>query len=155
MGCRDANCTGYEGAIPESWNTLTHKIIGPAMEVHTRLEPGLPECVYERAMVIELRLRGLTVEQQVRFNVQYKGQLVGEQVVDLLVARLVVLELKSIEAVPNVHLAKLMGYLHVSDMPLGLLINFHVLLLKDGIFRRMNPRSSTFKNQSPAPCISS
>lgn len=140
--------TGFEGDVPAEWNAITHRIIGAAIEVHRGLEPGLPEAVYERALLSEFRRCGLRASEQVRFEVKYKGEGVGALTIDLLVEDLVVVELKSVETVNEVHLAQLMGYLHISHKPLGLLINFHVVRLREGVFRRINARA--LRPQSPA-----
>lgn len=135
------NCTGFEGRVPEAWNGITRRIIGAAIEVHRHLEPGMPEVIYERALMSEMRRQGLCAIQQARFDVRYKDESVGQQILDLVVEDHVAVELKAVEAVSDLHLAQLMGYLHASGLPLGLLINFNVPLLKDGVFRRINVRS--------------
>lgn len=120
------------------WNGVTRQVIGAAIEVHTALGPGLPEKMYEDAMMVELPLRGLRVERQKAVQVQFKGRRLSPMVIDILVNEMVVLELKAIDKVPEVHLAKLVSYLRCARLPLGLLINFNVVRVKDGIFRRAN-----------------
>lgn len=129
--------------LPAHWNDLTHKVIGCAMEVHSTLGPGLIEQLYEQAMVYELERAGIPFQSQAAFRVRYKDILLSEQRLDLLVAGLLVIELKAIEKVPEFHLAKMVGYMRIADAPLGLLINFNVLSLKDGIFRRLNARATS------------
>ncbi len=131
--------------VPEEWNELTHRVIGCAMEVHSVLGPGLIEQLYEQAMIYELQQRGIPFHSQVPYRVKYKDILLPEQRLDILVADMLVLELKAIEKVPEFHLAKMVGYMKIADAPLGLLINFNVLSLKDGIFRRLNPRASRLR----------
>jgi GxxExxY protein len=151
MDWRHDNLTGFEGGVPTAWNELTRTIIAAAMEVHNFLEAGLPEAAYERAMVLECRRRGLDVAQQVRFDVRFKRDVVGLQVLDLVIEGLVAVELKAVETVSDLHLAQLVGYLHVSDLPLGLLINFNVVHLRDGIYRRLNSRSTRLRLPRPNP----
>ena len=123
--------------VPPEWNRVTAAIIGAAMEVHTILGPGLIERLYEEAMIHELTLRGLSVGRQVAIRLAYKGVPLGDQFIDLLVNGLVVVELKAVEAVSDTHLAQLVSYLRSARIPLGLLINFNVLHLRQGIYRRV------------------
>lgn len=127
--------------LPPEWNALTERIIGAAIEVHRELGPGYPERTYEDAMVYELTQRGLIVARQVPRRVPYKAIFLSEHRLDLLVENLVVLELKAVEKVPQIALAQLAGYLRVFELPIGLLLNFHVLRMADGIFRRVNSRA--------------
>jgi GxxExxY protein len=126
-----------EQQMPAEWNRLTERIIGAAMEVHSNLGPGLREKLYELAMLRELTLRGLRWAQQVPFRVVYKEHDLGLQLVDTIVEDLVVLEFKA-ASVTEVDKAQLVGYLRFTGLPLGLLINFHVPHLKDGITRKIN-----------------
>jgi GxxExxY protein len=132
--------------IPDEWNSLTETILACAFEVHTALGPGLIESIYEEALVHEFRLRGLSFEQQYPIRLQYKGLQLPLQKLDLVVERLVVVELKSVERVPDVHLAQLVSYLRAADVPLGLLLNFNVVHLKNAIYRRINPMATAAKN---------
>ncbi len=121
----------------ESLNDLSAQIIGAAIEVHKNLGPGLLESIYEAALFYELyTLKHLTVQRQVPINVQYKGQdlEIGYRI-DLLVEDQVIIELKSVESITDVHLAQMLTYLKLSDKHLGLIINFNVKLLKNGIKR--------------------
>jgi GxxExxY protein len=120
------------------WAPLTRRIISCAMEVHSTLGPGLLERVYEDAMCVELRTARLHFDRQRSFPVQYKGEPLCEQRLDLVVEDTVVVELKSIQAVSDFQLAQLVSYLRVTRLPLGLLLNFNTLRLKDGIYRRLN-----------------
>lgn len=117
-------------------NKLTEKIIGAAIEVHRYLGPGLLESTYEACLVYELELLGLKVEQQKSLPVVYKGiQLEQGYRIDLLVEDTVVVELKVVEEVIAVHEAQILSYLKLSGCQVGLLLNFNVKLLKDGIHR--------------------
>jgi len=103
---------------------LTEDIIGAAMKVLNTLKPGLDEKLYERALVIELRKRGRSVEQQRRFSVWYEGELIGELVPDLIVDEAVIVDPKVVSAFNNTHLAQMLGYLNITDLRIALLINF-------------------------------
>ena len=115
---------------------LTHEIIGAAIEVHRLLGPALLESAYEECLCHELTLRKLGVQRQVPVPVVYKEvKLECGYRLDLVVKRKVILELKSIEAFSPVHEAIMLTYLRLSGYRIGLLINFNVTILKDGIRR--------------------
>jgi GxxExxY protein len=116
-------------------NETTSAVIGAAMEVHRVLGPGFVENVYEEAMAVELGLRGISFSRQAPVAVTYKEQSVGEGRVDLYVEKTLVVELKAVEKLLPVHQAQVLSYLKASGCHLGLLINFHERLLKDGIRR--------------------
>jgi len=103
---------------------LSHTIIGSAMTVLNDLKPGLNEKAYENALVIELRHQGVSVEQQKRFEVRYRGELVDILVPDMLVAGLVVVDPKIVEEFNATHLAQMTGYLAITKFRLALLLNF-------------------------------
>ncbi|MFP4344223.1 MAG: GxxExxY protein [Anaerolineales bacterium] len=117
---------------------LTKKIIGAAIEVHKALGPGLLESVYQTCLARELMLRGIAFEKEKPLLVEYKGQKVecGYRL-DFLIEGKVVVELKSIDEIHPVHEAQLLTYLKLSGCRVGLLINFNVPVLKDGITRRV------------------
>jgi GxxExxY protein len=115
---------------------ITHEIIGAAIEVHRLLGPGLLESAYEECLAHELSIRKLEFRRQVPVPVVYKGvKLECGYRIDILVAGRIVLELKSIESIAPVHEATLLTYLRLSGNTLGLIINFNVPILKDGIRR--------------------
>ena len=117
---------------------LTRQIIGAAIEVHRHLGPGLLESVYEACLVHELAERGLVVDRQVELPVRYKNVSIDcDYRVDLIINDQVVVELKAVETVHPIHEAQLMTYLRLSGKKVGLLINFNVRLLRDGITRRV------------------
>jgi len=123
---------------PADLNQLTEAIIGAAIEVHRGVGPGLLESAYEECVCRELSLRNIPFERQVPLPVSYKGvQLDCGYRLDLVVAEHVVVELKSVDALAPVHEAQLLTYLKLSHCKVGLLINFNVPLLKDGIIRRI------------------
>ena len=123
----------------EKLNAISGQIVDAAMRVHTVLGPGLLEGAYEACFAHELRKRGLRVETQFPLPVSYDGVRVdlGYRL-DLLVEGEVVVEIKAIETVLPVHKAQLLSYLKLGGKRLGLLINFHVLRMKDGVTRLVN-----------------
>ena len=121
-------------------NQLSSQIIKAAINVHKELGPGLLESVYQLCLVIELRIMGIKVQSEVPLPIFYREQRVHEEGfrVDLLVEDTIILELKSVDKVQDVHKKQLLTYLRLANKPLGLLINFNETLLKDGITRIIN-----------------
>lgn len=120
-------------------NDLSRRVIGLAMKVHSVLGPGLLESVYEVCLEHELRKAGIEVIRQLPLPVYYDGIHVDAGFrIDLLVDQQLVLELKSVDRLLPVHEAQLITYLRLSDLTLGLLINFNVVHLRDGICRRVH-----------------
>ncbi len=117
-----------------SWMPL-REVIGAAIEVHRRFGPGLDEAMYEAAMKVELRLRQIPFESQVHIQVEYKGEPIGTRRMDLIIGGRLVVELKAIEQLSSLHKAQVKTYLKITGLNLGLLINFNVVLLKDGLKR--------------------
>lgn len=123
-------------AVPERANEVARIVVDAALRVHRELGPGLLESVYEVCLCEELRDRGLRVERQVKLPVRYRGRdLEADLRVDCLVEDVLVLELKSVEALLPIHEAQLLTYLKLTGRRLGLLINFNVPLIKEGIRR--------------------
>jgi GxxExxY protein len=119
---------------------LTGQIIGAAIDVHKELGPGLLESVYELCMAKELASRGLAFQTQVPVPIVYKGEVITEAAplrIDMLVEDTVVVELKSVEKVIPIHEVKLTTYLRLTGKRVGLIINFNVAMLKEGITRRV------------------
>jgi GxxExxY protein len=114
---------------------LARDVIGAAIEVHRILGPGLLEAVYEEALCVELGLRGIVFTRQPTIGVMYKGHPVGQSRLDLLVNGALVVELKAVDGLHEIHKAQVISYLKSSGHRLGLLINFNVIVLKDGIKR--------------------
>jgi GxxExxY protein len=114
---------------------LAHKVVGTAIEVHRTLGPGYLESVYEEALAYEISLDNIPYERQVKVKVTYKGHSVGEGRLDLLVAKILPVELKAVDTLAPIHQAQLLSYLKMMELQLGLLINFNVPLLKQGIKR--------------------
>ena len=126
--------------INESWfNAITARIIKCSIDVHKELGPGLMESVYEVCLKRTLIKEGLNVKSQVAVPVCFRGEILDKNfIIDLLIENEVILELKSVEVLLPVHEAQLVTYLKLADKKLGLLINFNVVLLKNGIRRRIN-----------------
>ena len=103
---------------------LSQEVIGAAMQVLNNLKPGLDEKLYENALAIELRDRSYKIEQQRRFPVYYKGQLIGTLVPDMIVGKLIVVDPKVVPTFNENHIAQMIGYLAQTGMDLALLLNF-------------------------------
>ena len=116
-------------------DALAHGVIGAAIEVHRPLGPGFLEQVYEESMAIELAERGIPFQRQLTFPVYYKRVLVAESRLDLLVAELLVVELKAVEELRPIHTAQVLSYLRTGEFQLGLLFNVNVYSLRQGIRR--------------------
>ena len=118
---------------------LTRETIGAAIEVHRTMGPGLLESVYEECMALELYRRQISYERQIAVPLAYRGKRLGADLrLDLLVEGQVIVELKAIETILPIHSAQLLTYLRLSQRRFGLLINFNVPILKDGIKRMIN-----------------
>jgi GxxExxY protein len=134
----------YDGEIPpygdlpeppEELDRLARAVIGAAIEVHRQLGAGMPEEGYEGAMCIELTERGIAFERQKAVDIVYKGVCVAKGRIDLLVEGKLIVEIKSCEALAPVHRLQVLSYMRMIRQPLGLLINFNVPVLKEGIRR--------------------
>lgn len=124
------------GAVPENLNRLSGRVVHAAYTVHTILGPGLLESVYEICLLHELTKSGIHAERQVPLPVVYDGlKLEAGFRIDVLVERQLVVELKASEVLLPVHQAQVLTYLKLSGYRLGLLINFNVGMLKDGVRR--------------------
>ena len=124
-------CTPNEFPLKE----ITGKVISCAIEVHSTLGPGLLENVYEEALGHEFTLRGIVYERQKEINLQYKGKEIGRHRIDFLVEDEVIVELKAVEGMNKIYEVQLLTYLRAKGKRVGLLINFNVARLKDGIKR--------------------
>ncbi len=122
-----------------SENEISSKIIGAAIEVHKQLGPGLLESTYETCLTYELKQMGLDVKQQQALPVVYKEvKLDAGYRIDLLVENKVIVEIKSVDALADIHTAQLLTYLKLKDLKLGLLINFNSVRVIDGLKRILN-----------------
>ncbi len=120
-------------------NSITYEVIGAAYDVHKALGPGLLESTYEVCLIHRLTQKGLSVENQKQLPVVFQGiKLNAGYRIDLLVENQVIVEIKSVECIAPVHYAQLLTYLKLSDRKVGLLINFNVPNLKEGIKRMVN-----------------
>jgi GxxExxY protein len=121
-------------------NRLSESVLACAFRVHSALGPGLLESVYKSCLAIELRDAGFAVEVEYPCPVVYKGQQVAEigYQMDLLVEKVLVVEIKSVEVIHPVHLSQLLSYLRLSDLRYGLVLNFNTEHLRDGVKRVVN-----------------
>lgn len=124
--------------IDPELHELTEKIIGAAIEVHRNLGSGFLESTYERALAIELRLRGIPFEMQKPVALYYKGESIGDGRLDVVVDGKTVVELKAVKDLTDAHRSQVLAYLKATDLRVGLLINFHESVLKNGIRRIVN-----------------
>ena len=123
----------------EKLNQITEAIIGAAVDIHRTLGPGLLESAYEACLVFELAERGLKIEQQKPLPIVYREvKLDCGYRLDILVEESVIVEVKSIDQIAPIHKAQLLSYLKLSGCKVGLLINFNVKVLKDGVVRMVN-----------------
>ena len=124
----------------EKADQFSHTAIGAAIEVHRLKGPGLLESIYEKCMMRELGLRGLTAINQRLIQIEYKGLVFEEPLrFDVLIEDCLLLELKSVQEILPVHKAQLLSYMKLLDVPVGLIINFHELKLVDGVIRMILP----------------
>ncbi len=120
-------------------NELSNQVIGAAIEVHRHLGPGMLEAIYRDCLVHELHSRGIGAEKEVVLPVRYKDlELLSGYRADLVIQKLVIVELKAVESLAPIFTAQLLSYLRMSGLRLGLLINFNTIQLKDGIKRVVN-----------------
>ena len=116
-------------------NKITEKIIGCAIEVHRNLGPGLLESIYESALCVEFDNNDVEYQRQILIPVRYKGNIIGEHKLDLLVENEIIVELKAIDKMAPIFEAQLLSYLKMAKKKLGLLINFNSIQLKEGLKR--------------------
>ena len=120
-------------------NQISSKIIGVAIEVHKQLGPGLLESTYETCLAFELKQQGLKLERQIALPVVYKDvKLDAGYRIDLLVENRVIIEVKSVDALADIHTAQLLTYLKLKEVKLGLLVNFNTVKVIDGLKRIVN-----------------
>ena len=123
----------------KDYNNLTESIINCCIDVHKELGPGLMESVYEVCLMSVFKKKNIFAKNQVLLPVFFRGEKLDKEfVIDILVEDKIILELKSVEIILQVHEAQLVTYLKLADKKLGLLINFNVALLKEGIRRKIN-----------------
>lgn len=134
--------------LPEEIEELSRRVIGCAIEVHRTLGPGMLEGLYEEAMAYELAKAAIPFERQVSIEIAYKDTVLKGQRIDLVAAGQVVLELKSVSVLTELHSAQTLGYVRAFDAPLGLLMNFNAVRLADGLKRILNARWSKFPKKA-------
>lgn len=125
---------------PKQSNEISHQIIGRAIEVHKIMGPGLLESIYQKCLRMELEQLGFSIQTECDIPIVYKGNRIADEKlrIDMIVEHAILLELKSVEEVKPVHAKQLLTYLRLTQMPLGLLINFNTVRLVDGIQRIVN-----------------
>jgi GxxExxY protein len=122
-------------ALPAELETLIHDVIGCCLAVHKELGPGLNEGIYQRALKLEFGAQKLPFVEEYSVPIRYRGQLLAHQRIDLFVDGQIVLEVKSVEQIHPVHVAQTVGYLRLTGARAGLLVDFNVALLREGIRR--------------------
>jgi GxxExxY protein len=116
---------------------LMHELIGCCITVHRTLGAGLSERIYSRALVLELTTAGIPFEREKRYEVRYRGQLLGAQRLDFVVGGQIVLEIKAVEQLAPIHHKQILNYMRISGLHAGLLINFNVGILPEGLIRKV------------------
>lgn len=130
--------------------SLTERVIGLAIGVHRELGPGLLESTYELCLFDELSRAGLTTQRQLSLPVVFRERVIESGYrIDLLVRSVLLIELKSVERILPIHEAQLLTYMRLAGVPVGLLINFNVPVLKDGVLRRVLTRPSPRPPRTP------
>jgi GxxExxY protein len=121
--------------LPPDIDHVIFQVIGAAIEVHRHLGPGFLESIYQRAMCVELEQRGISFDKKKRIAIVYKGRTLQGQELDLIVECKVVVEVKAVSQLEEIHVSQLVSYLKATGLRGGLLINFNKPVLKDGIRR--------------------
>jgi len=124
-------------ALPDDLETLVHDTIGCCITVHRTLGPGLLEAIYSRAICVELTAAGIGFEREKAYPVMYRRELLCEQRLDLVVGGQLVVEIKSVEQLATLHHAQLLSYMRIARLRVGLLMNFNVAVLRDGLKRKI------------------
>jgi len=122
-------------SLPDELEALAHEVIGACIEVHKRLGAGLLEGIYSKAVAAELNCRGVSFESELAIPVMYRGLCLCHHRLDLFVESRIVVEIKSVERLLPIHQAQVLTYLRLSGARLGLLLNFNVEVLKQGLRR--------------------
>ncbi len=133
------------------YEELTHKIIGCAMKVHSTLGNGFQEVIYQRALVIEMRKQGLTFQREMKMTIFYEGENIGTRRVDFFVEDIIMVEIKAVTKLEDVHLAQAMNYCQAYNLPIGLLINFGARSLAfKRVYNLNHPDNNDFVNKNNA-----
>lgn len=129
-----------QGEGKDEMNRITGSVVDAAFQVRSHLGPGLLERIYKAVLAEELRRRGHRVETEVEIGIEYDGtRMEGAFRIDLLVDRLVIVEVKAVEEIHPVHVAQILAYIRLAERPVGLLINFHACPFRAGIRRFVGP----------------
>jgi GxxExxY protein len=123
--------------LPANLETLVHDTIGCCIAVHRTLGPGLLETIYSRAICLELTAAGIAFERERTYPVMYRGEVLCEQRLDFVVGREIVLEVKAVEQLVPLHDSQLLNYMRIAHLRVGLLMNFNVVVLRDGVKRKV------------------
>jgi GxxExxY protein len=123
--------------LPDDVEQLMHDTIGCCIAVHRALGPGLLERIYSRGVCVELTAAGIAFEREKRYQVWYRDELLSDQYLDLVVGNQIVLEIKSIEQFAPIHHKQILNYMRVAGLRAGLLLNFNVAILPDGMSRKV------------------
>ena len=130
---------------------LTHKIIGCAMKVHSTLGNGFQEVIYQRALAIELEKQGLSFQREMEMPIYYEGIDIGRRRVDFFVEETIMLELKAVIKIEDVHLAQAMNYCQAYNLPIGLLINFGAKSLEfKRVYNLTHPENKNYRQNNPS-----
>jgi GxxExxY protein len=127
--------TRANSTLPPDVDEVMHRVIGAAIEVHRHLGPGFLESVYYRALCIELRERGIAFEHEKAIQIVYKGHRIHGQRLDLLVDSRVVVEVKAVSQLEEIHASQVVSYLKATGLRAGLVLNFNAVVMKAGIRR--------------------
>jgi GxxExxY protein len=126
-----------QSPLPEEVEQLMRATIGCCIAVHRELGPGLRERIYSRAIAIELKAAGIEFEREKKYPVTYRGELLCDQKLDFVVANEIVLEVKSVEHLAAIHHTQIVNYMRIARRRAGLLLNFNVIVLPDGMSRKV------------------
>lgn len=131
------------------YGDITHKIIGCAMKVHSTLGNGFQEVIYQRALAIEMAKQGLAFEREMEMAIQYEGEHIGTRRVDFFVEGVIMVEIKALIQLEDVHLAQAMNYCQAYNLPIGLLINFGSKSLEyKRVYNVNHPENKAYKKES-------
>lgn len=132
------------------YEEITHKIIGCAMKVHSSLGNGFQELIYQRALAIEMKKQGLSFKREMEMSIFYDEIKIGTRRVDFFVEDVIMVELKAVIKLEDVHLAQAMNYCQAYNLPIGLLINFGSKSMEfKRVYNINHPDSKDYKNQNP------
>ena len=126
-----------QSPLSDDVEQLIHDTIGCCIRVHRELGPGLIELIYARALCIELKATGIFFEREKQYTVRYRGEIVSDQYLDLVVGGQVILEIKSVDDLAPIHHRQILNYMRIAGLRAGLLVNFNVAILPDGLSRKV------------------